>query len=592
MAISTHCLPAGTLGANEIPVCNVSAANTSVLLPAGGLGNGNIRGVVVAMHGLSVVYQPVPPVGSIGNVTIAGYSGGSGADMEANLLADGWIVLGVPYPEDFYSGIGATAIWNDVNSDSGNGSRYLANQMHWWDHIVEFIHTTYDPDIPIVPFGGSWGGYHALQVAINRQSTIIAYCSDVPATIVSNASPAYTSPANYGPNQVVAGHTFTTPLANGTGGLDVQTTALNPGYTSQIGVTNPNGVTIPGCVLYGTGDGAVGWEITSSLPGVIPISSNTDTMLTNATANGIPVVRIQTNNYHEMTNADAGYSATYIDAGPTTLTSINSSGKLDIQDTGGGAFSPGIISGKCGIWASDNQWHTISFTNFGFTNYTSTSVSDVTTLSGSILTLGSTSDLNRSSGYISVVTSGTSLLASFSSVVGNTLHGVTYVSGSGAIAPTTSGYTGGAVVTLVNYCVTSATNVSTVSGATFTLSSTLGLNPTGGTITIATDKVFEGIFLPAVFTYATVSGSTITSVTYVSGGSFFGFGNITGGANSTVSLITPLSGVTIAGASGGATVSGGSPVSNYGIAVPGGFMNMSFPYWFSQYVDPIAPRKF
>ncbi len=591
MSISSHCLPVGTLGTNEIPVCNVSSDNVVTLMPSGGMGVGNVRGVVVGMHGLSVAIQPIPPVAIIGNSTISGYAS-AGADFDANLLADGWIVITVPYPEDFSAGNGALAIWNDINSDTGNGSRYLANQMHWWDHVVEYIHTTYDPNIPIVAFGGSWGGYHALAVAINRQSTIIAYCSLLPATILSNTSPVYTNPANYGPNQVVSGYTWSTPLSGGTAGMDIGANALLAGQTSTIGVTNPSGVTIPGIILYGTNDGAVGWQSTASLPGVNPISSTIDQMLTNSASAGLPILRDQTNNAHAFTNDDAGYSATYINTGPTTLTSINSSGKLDIKNTGGNApLNNAVLSGKCGIFASDNQWHTITFTNFAFVNYTSTAVANVTSLSGATITLGSTADLNRSSGYINIATSGTTLLASFSSVVGNTLHGVTYVSGSGAIAATSSGYMGNSLVTLVNYCSTPITNVTTISGATLTISSTLGLCSTGGVLSINTNKLYITSPIQVIVSYTGVSGSTITGVNYVSGGVFLGNGNIVGDATSAVTLITPLIGVTIA-SPGSATVSGGAPVCTYGIAVPGGFMNMSYPAWFTQYVDTIAPRKY
>ena len=586
-----------SLGTNELPVCNISSANVATLIPTGGVGIGNIRGVVVAMHGLSVVAQPIPPVATIGNSTVSGYPG-SGPNFDANLLNDGWIILTVPYLEDYYVGIGATGIWNDINSDASNGSRYLLNQMHWWDHVVDYIHTTYDPDIPIVPFGISWGGYHTLQIAINRQSTIAAYCADLPATLVAYVNPAYSAPANYGPNAVVSGQTYSTPLTGGTGGLDIQPTALTPGYTSQIGVTNTNGVTVPGCILFGTNDGAAGWQDTGSIQGVLPINSNIDAILTNATAASIPVTRIQTTNTHAFLNPDAGYSATYINTGPTSLSSINSSGVLNIQNIGG-TLPAGIQSGQCAIYASDDAWHNITFTNFGFTSYTSTAVSNVVTSMPSTLTLGSTTGLTVTSGSVSIaLTNGNAVLAGFTGVSGNNLTGVTYSSIVGtavttnAIGATTSGYMGANIVSLNNYCVTSITGVNTMTGSTtLTLSSTVGLCTTGGTLSIVTDKVFEGTNLNAVVTYATVSGSTITGVTYVSGANFFGYGNITGGQVSSVYLITPITGVTIA-SPGSATVSSGAPVSTFGQPIPGGYMNMSLPYWFSQNVDPICPRKF
>lgn len=350
--------------------------------------------------------------------------------------------------------------------------------------------------------------------------------------------------------------------------------------------------------MYGTNDAGVGWQATASLPSVTPINSNIDLILSNAHTAGLPVVRIQTTDIHETTNDDAGYSATYTDTGPTTLSSINNvstnpSGRLNIEN-GINPMSPGIMSGRCAIWASDNAWHTITFTNFGFTNYiASSTVTNSTALSNSTITLGDTTGLNRSSGVISVTTTGGStFLASYGGITGNNLTGVTYISGSGTIAATTSGYMGANIVTLVNYCVSSHSDVTTLSNSTLTLNSTVGLDPGGGALFIATDKLYEGVQINAVVTFTGVSGSTITGVTYVSGGVFFGNGNITGGNSSAVMLATPITGVSIAGASGGATISAGAPVHELGIPVPGGYMNMAITAWFAQYVDPIALRKY
>lgn len=571
MTISTHCLPNGVLGTNEIPVCNVSDATVDVYIPAGGLGSGNIRGVVVSMHGLSIGLLQLPAALVVNlntpNTSVFGFESYDPA-FTVNLVNDGWIVLGVPYPEDFYVGIGATAIWNDVASDSGHGSRYLTNQMHWWDHVVEYIHLKYGANIPIVPYGGSYGGYHTLLVAANRQSSIIAYCADVPATIISNASPTFTFPANYGPTAVTGDGNTVPPLpAGGTSGMDIGQTALNANSV------NPNGVTVPGIVTYGTNDEAVGWQTTASLPGVGPIDSNTDAMLTNATNAGLPVLRNQTSDFHEFTNDDAGYSATFTPAGPTALSALSA---LYITNPYPNGSLAALNSGQCSIWASDNNWHTITFTGFHFTSYTTTAVTNVATSMPSSLTLGSMTGLSVTSGLISIPTSGTTLKATFGGVSGSTLTGVSYVSGSGNIAGTSF-----STVTLVTYVTTAVTNVATSLPTTLTLSSVVGLYNGPGQVNIST----TGTALLA--NYNGVSGSTITNVSYVSGS-----GNIAGTSASVVSLMTPLAGCSYSGTTS-ATVVAGAAVTLHGIPITGGFMNMGLPHWFAQYVDPVlAPRQF
>jgi hypothetical protein len=335
MTVLTHCLPSGALGTSEIPVCNVDTGNTTIYLPTGGIGNSKIRGIVVSMHGLPTTNQPIPPVVSadVQQTAFDSY----GASFRTMLVNDGWAYLCVPYPEDFYVGVGSQAIYNDISSDSGHGSRYLAMTLHWWDHVVNFIHTTYG-NWPIVATGESWGGWHTLQVAAGRQSTIVGYSADVPATIISNANTAFTTPVNFS-------------LINTTG-ADITTTQLNT-------------VTVPGIVTYGTNDEAVGYN--SAGTGGTPIS-NTDAMLTNAAAAGAPITRNATADFHEFTNADSG--TWFTPTGPTALSSL---GTLTVN------ANYDFVSGQCAIYASDGQWHTITFTGTsGTTQFTGCTYSGTT----------------------------------------------------------------------------------------------------------------------------------------------------------------------------------------------------------------------
>jgi hypothetical protein len=339
MSVLTHCLPTGNLGTNEIPVCNISDYNVTASIPVGGLGVNKVRGVVAYCHGLSDGPQPIPATIGTVNASTPAFNNYLSAFRD-NLVNDGWIFLAVPYPEDYYISVGSAGIWNDLNSDTGFGSRYLTNHLHWWDHVVQYIQSKWGASIPIVAHGTSWGGWTVLQIAKNRQSSIIAYEAHIPATLLSYVNQAFCGPVNFGPNSVTANGIVYPPLVGGTSGLD-------------IGQHHLDSVTIPGMVSYGTNDEAVGWQTTASLPNVTPINSNIDAMLTNATPSGY-VVRNQTSDYHEFTAKDAGFTTTFTPAGPTALSALST---LTIGD------NTNLTSGQCAIFASDSKWHIISFSS-------------------------------------------------------------------------------------------------------------------------------------------------------------------------------------------------------------------------------------
>jgi dienelactone hydrolase len=226
---NTHCLPTGALGTNELAVPPIIGYAG---IPAGGVGHGNIRGVVVWLHGLrgpGSAYPATTPVDTGG--ILPGYF----ATFTNALITDGWVVLAPIYAEDGFATANPTkGLYNDINSDTGGGSRYLAQMLHWWDHVVAYIKATYG-NLPIVPFGMSWGGWHALQIAANRQSTVAAYGCHCPSNVMDVVS-----------TTVTPGYDFTA-LANQARGLDVFSTALNS-------------VTVPGIIGYGTSDSLVGYS--------------------------------------------------------------------------------------------------------------------------------------------------------------------------------------------------------------------------------------------------------------------------------------------------------------------------------------------
>ena len=140
--------------------------------------------------------------------------------------------------------------------------RYLATMMLWWDHVVEFIHRQFGPAFPIVALGASWGGYHTLQLAANKFSTLGAFIAIIPATIVSNASQFWVNPINFGPTPYTDGSgVVRAGCPGGTAGMDVGPHALDAMGNNSLGVP------IPGMVSYGNIDPAVGYSSTTLAAG-------------------------------------------------------------------------------------------------------------------------------------------------------------------------------------------------------------------------------------------------------------------------------------------------------------------------------------
>lgn len=272
----THCLPTGSLGTGELPIPSISVNNVFTLAPS----PGSRRGIVVFLHGLGTGANSSPPS------AILDHPGGFLPSLVLtfcnDLVADGWVVFCPSNPEDDYTSTGAAGIFNDVNNDAGHGARYLSNVVNrWWDHVLQYIHTTYG-NHPVVAFGFSWGGWTAIQIAANRQSSIIAYGAHCPVTILSNISQSYTGFVNF--------------ASTNTTGLDATATQLNA-------------VTIPGVVGYGTADVIAGYN--SAGTGGTPVS-NTDAMITAAVGLSQPVTRNSTTDNHTFLSADATYySGTY-----------------------------------------------------------------------------------------------------------------------------------------------------------------------------------------------------------------------------------------------------------------------------------------
>lgn len=265
-------LPAGArLDSSGVSYSSGNATITDPSCVSGDVGSSVSPGIVAPPFNIpstAVVQTANPGVSFTVQNDVTGLPTGSGTSVVMNANANtalgrggfyafvqmlnnaGWIVASVLYPEQYALTTGAFGQWNDMLNDAGFGSRYKMTLLRWYPHIEDYFHRKFGWTIPLVPFGASSGGFHALLWAINRQAQLLGYMSAFPATLWSNPSTAFTTPINFGP-AVVSG---LAALPNGTSGLD-------------LGPTDLNAVTIPGMVGWGTSDTAVGFSQTTVAAG-------------------------------------------------------------------------------------------------------------------------------------------------------------------------------------------------------------------------------------------------------------------------------------------------------------------------------------
>jgi pimeloyl-ACP methyl ester carboxylesterase len=255
----THCLPSGSLGTDQMPVTQVGPDTVTITdsthAPVGGFTR---RGICVFMHSAQTSDGPLP-------LTFLSNIGENFATVQASLNADGWIFVYPAYPGDF--SIAAVAqisnLYNDCANDPGHGSRYVATLAAWWDHLTGYLASVYGAGRPIMVTGFSLGGHAALEIAINRPSSIVGYFAHCPPTIWSNLT--------------IQGLNW---AGINTTGMDLSATALNT-------------VTVPGQVGYSKTDGTAGWGLSGD-PGYLGVpQSNTNHMITNAIGAGQPVTRYE-----------------------------------------------------------------------------------------------------------------------------------------------------------------------------------------------------------------------------------------------------------------------------------------------------------
>lgn len=174
----THCLPNGSLGTGEMPCVGLSG-RVSVVSTAS---PGSRRGIVLLMDGIIPVPKIPVPFKDVAN---ANYW----LTFANNLAGQGWVVIQPTYPSHLGTPSMTEGMYNDIINDSGHGLRLKNNTViRWWDHMLQWIKTNYGANFPVVTFGMSWGGWHSLQIAANRTSSIVAYGAHCPVTILSKVN--------------------------------------------------------------------------------------------------------------------------------------------------------------------------------------------------------------------------------------------------------------------------------------------------------------------------------------------------------------------------------------------------------------------
>lgn len=173
MAVTTHCLVNDPVGTGELRANTSFPGGGAVVLPTGGK-----RGIVTLLHGLNGSTAPPLPLTDGPSLLYLTLANG--------LAADGWVVIFPVELGDTYGAAGQIAgVGADFFNDTGHGSRLLRNTLNWWDGALISMNGLFAGSAawPQVPVGVSWGGWHALQLAIGRTSTIAAYCAQVAAML-------------------------------------------------------------------------------------------------------------------------------------------------------------------------------------------------------------------------------------------------------------------------------------------------------------------------------------------------------------------------------------------------------------------------
>jgi hypothetical protein len=255
--VATHCLPSGSLGTSEIPVCNVSTARSTIATPGG-----SKRGVALTFQGtwLHTVDAP-PPVEDESSVLMF-------ATLQAALVANGWVAVTPCKPSTCLPVIEGVALVNEVNADtSGKGLRMLTMYQHWFEHLLEWVGRTY-PGWPVIVTGVSLGGWLAIRLAQSQPASILAYAAEKPIAVWS-ALPFGVMPAD-------------------TSGADLTTHSLDA-------------LTMPGFIGWSTTDTTVGFIVQQA-------------MYNNAISAGRPVTSNPSSELHGMTAAASAAISSWLAA--------------------------------------------------------------------------------------------------------------------------------------------------------------------------------------------------------------------------------------------------------------------------------------
>lgn len=377
------------------------------------------RGTFVFFEGLTSFvtpnYQP-PAIGPNYDSGGAGIFPSYLGTMFQILAADGWNVMSLSSAQDYATlSPGASAMEADIASDPGHGRRYRDTMAKEVLQAASWVNANHPG--PIILSGGSGGGYTSLVGASVPEiaSKFVAICPIVPATIWECLWPAFAtalgvtgfastdckgadiSPTDlngltvptlitYGLRDNVVGWGGNTTIGAGQTPVAASTlvgsttlaltstTGFNSGALARIWTTEGpvylsfSGTTggLQGCTfLAGAATGVIG-------PGAVVEQSYTDLLITTAQAAGAPVTRNATNNEHSFDQETCG---TYYNGATVPLTNFSGGATLAYENAPpawtGPPFTTQQASGKTAIFASDGQWHTMTFsapTSTGFPN--------------------------------------------------------------------------------------------------------------------------------------------------------------------------------------------------------------------------------
>jgi hypothetical protein len=237
MPVTEHCqsVGAGTLVLGQYPPNRCTSGTVTTSDTTGG--TGHRRGVICFLHPSQPSDFALPL-----NMSTPPWDGfGAMTALIANAGSDGWVLDYPAMPVDWsVSAVSYfTSVLNQTSADTTHGQILVNSIVEWWDHYVLYVASRYGTDTnnkgrPIIVAGFSWGAWVAMQVLLNRSSTVVGSFMHCLPTLWGNIPDSF---FGYTPGTMAG----------------INWTAMN------VGTTALNAVSVPSVIGYGSSDGVVGW---------------------------------------------------------------------------------------------------------------------------------------------------------------------------------------------------------------------------------------------------------------------------------------------------------------------------------------------